>query len=162
MRGMIGFVLVLSVLTAGAAHCAPRKLDFTPRTDWGAWTSTTPTLLKINACEVAPTIDGSPDDAAWEAATKVTFPRGTTTYPPTEVAICFSDEQLFIRALCTEQPGRERVAPERKRDDGAYSDDCIEIWFDLKGGGSEIYQFVISSANSIYDARDQARATFKP
>ena len=162
MRGMIGFVLVLSVLTAGAAHCAPLKLDFTPRTDWGAWTSTTPTLLKINACEVAPTIDGSPDDAAWEAATKVTFPRGTTTYPPTEVAICFSDEQLFIRALCTEQPGRERVAPERKRDDGAYSDDCIEIWFDLKGGGSEIYQFVISSANSIYDARAQERATFNP
>lgn len=142
------------ILAAGVS-ASPLRLDFSPRKDWGAWTATQATPLRIQPCAQAPTIDGRTDDAAWQAAATVKFPR-TGTYPLTEVIVSFDTSSLYVLARCTEQKDRQRVARERNRDEGAYSDDCIEMWFDAGGGGEGYYQFVVNAANSIYDAHGGA------
>lgn len=160
MRTMVRAWWFPLVFALGVAQAAPLRLDFGERTDWGAWVATQATVLQVASCAIAPTIDGRPGDAAWESAARVSFPRSSTTYPVTTVAVCFDAERLYLLAECPEQAGRARSAQERERDGRVWSDDCIEMW--LSPGGTEVFQFVVNAAGSIYDARGDDAAGFDP
>lgn len=162
MNTALRLCCLLTLLSVGRSYAAPLRIDFTPRPDWSAWVGTQPTVLKISPCQVPPTVDGRPDDTAWQTAAQVKFPTRSSTYPVTDVAICFDAGGLYLLVQCPEQAGRQRVAPPRDRDGRVYADDCIELFFDVTGTGSDVYQFIVSAANSIYDAHNDDAQGYNP
>ena len=98
-----------------------------------------------------PKMDGKLDDPAWRDALAIqdfNFKK-----PATRVSLCYDDRALYIGVVCKELPGRTPFGKTRRRDTGAWQDDCIEMWLDPASACSSraispLSQFAVSLANA--------------
>ncbi|MBI4028073.1 MAG: hypothetical protein HY360_24025 [Verrucomicrobia bacterium] len=113
----------------------------------------------IPTLAAAPAIDGDLNDPVWkEAATLAPFqPYGVTAAPiqQTEVKIGCADESLLVAFRCKEEkPGQLRRLS-NKRDTDQWEDDSVEVFLDVQGTRVEEFLFLVTAANSQYDARNR-------
>jgi len=162
---IVATAAVLLAATAAGADAQPLRLDFSPpaiervleRAEGRAAT------VEVPRCAQAPVIDGSVqrrrpegagtpgDEVEWASAAEFSIPRGGGV-PATTGFICYDASALYVAAVCDLPLGQPPVAEARPRDDGAWRDDCIELWIDTVGEGEAVYQFVVSAGDAIYDA----------
>ncbi|MBD3291659.1 MAG: hypothetical protein GF393_01940, partial [Armatimonadia bacterium] len=107
--------------------------------------------LEVPRCTRAPSVQGGVSEAQWQSAAEFTIPRGGEATPATRALICYDEYALYVAAICDLALGTAPVAEEHPRDDGAWRDDCIELWIDTAGSGEAVYQFIISAGGAIYD-----------
>jgi len=148
-RSMRCCVLALCLPTSLALAGASVSFDFSP--DPLAKFRAAPVLeLLCPTPAIAPVVDGVLDDACWREAAVIE--RLGASPPGTSVKVCANKDTLFIAVLCTNAKGRPPQAQQRERDDGAWRDDCIEVWIAPDLQRTTFFQFVVNSTNSIYDA----------
>lgn len=75
----------------------------------------------------------------------------TGARPRTRVRVCYDDRALYLAVECWLVEGSPPVGRVRPRDQGAWRDDCIEVWITPRRDAPR-YQFIVSCRNSIYDA----------
>jgi hypothetical protein len=105
-----------------------------------------------------PIIDGSLDDAAWNAAQPVSdFVQqepdvNQPVSQPTEVRVLFDDAALYFGVRCTDLQAGGVVARELRRDNPLAGDDRFEIVIDTFHDHRNGYHFVINPLGTQYDA----------
>ncbi len=149
-------ILGLITLAAGIAHAQPLRLDFSPSPleSFEQRTEDRAAVIAVTRCAEAPRIDGKLADNAWAAAATVRIPatvRGSRPLPHTRAQFCCDDAAIYCAVVCDLQAGKQPVAEERRRDEGTWKDDCVELWMDTSGKGDVIYQFIVNALGSIYD-----------
>lgn len=106
--------------------------------------------------ERPPTIDGYPDDAAWQRAEA--FPLhhrlgGGTPGAATVTKVCFGTDHLFVLFLCDEpQPNRIRRLV-RQRDGEVWTDDCVEVFLAPDADEPGAYYHLV--VNTLAVVRDE-------
>ena len=161
MRCMCALVLTVCCIAAVAAQGAePVQLDFSPSPLERVLSRAARVEGKLECPRVPkpPQIDGKLGDAVWAGAARIeglVTVSGAPGRPHTRARICFDDRALYLAIECEGAPA---ATPLRERDRGAWKDDCIEVWIDPTGRGKVSYQFIVSAAGSIYDAKRKAAA----
>ncbi|HEY3418811.1 MAG TPA: hypothetical protein VGM23_18205, partial [Armatimonadota bacterium] len=132
------------------------------------WGAETPPLLHIPRLPVAPQVDGTLDDAAWQYAAAVTGLREAVTATPgalmpqamqTTFFLGYDAENLYLGMRSPHAPGRYPLAvAERDEDEKIYVEDSVEMnlclgtratWSRMGQGN---YRFLISPRGMLYDA----------
>ena len=149
-------IIGIVVLAASVSHAQPLRLDFSPAPleSFIQRTENRAALIEVARCAEAPEIDGSLGDKVWAGAATVQIPatvRGSRPLPNTRAQFCYDDAAIYFAVVCDLHAGKPPVAEKRRRDEGAWKDDCVEIWMDISGKGDAIYQFVINALGAIYD-----------
>ena len=111
--------------------------------------------LDVPHAAVAPKMDGSPTDAAWDAAAKIPQfsvsvgenVKGLTALP-TEVRVLWDAANLYVRFICTDP---EIYSPHAGRDASHYEGDVAEIFFDPKGDQRQYFELQVSPNNQVLD-----------
>ncbi len=157
MSSKLAVPLVLAyVLIVGCVSAQPLRLDFSPSplASFIQRTEAKAVMVELPQCAAAPKIDGDLSDAAWQSAATVRIPasfRGARPLPNTRAQLCYDETALYLAVACELHAGKPPVAEKRARDEGAWKDDCVEVWLDTSGKGEAVYQFVINAAGAIYD-----------
>lgn len=118
------------------------------------------TPVEYEAPKVAtpPVIDGSLDDAAWEAAewTRV-FPRSLRNEPgrqKTRARLVWDDTHLYV---AFEVEDDEILTPYTADDQNLYESEVVEIFLDADANGRTYDEIELSPADKLFDARFTAR-----
>ncbi|GMV79816.1 MAG: hypothetical protein AMXMBFR7_10000 [Planctomycetota bacterium] len=112
--------------------------------------------LKIPKPISPPSIDGRLDDRSWSRAIpqRLRFADGRETRPlgDTEFWVLATEKFLYVAARLSEPEMAQIVKTPRKRDEGVWQDDCVEI-FIIPGldASKPKYQWVLSIAGSVMD-----------
>lgn len=148
--GLVGiFVLSLCMQTPSAGADEAIVFDFS--SDPLAQFRQPPSLrLTCPTVETPPNVDGKLDDAAWGGAAVIE--RLARDTPRTTVRVRADERALYVGVLCQHHDGQPPQAQKFDRDGALWRDDCIEIWIAPDLNRVVNYQFVVNSANSIYDA----------
>jgi hypothetical protein len=100
-----------------------------------------------------PVIDGKLDDVAWQRATvwKGAYPfnRIEPVGPKTTWRVLWDDKNLYFAFDCADT---DVVAPDRKRDDHVYSDDCVEMFILPDFRFRTYWEIVIAPNGSVFDS----------
>jgi len=163
---MLAIGVALGAL-ADLAYGQPLRLDFSPPPLEGLLqrAERKAAVVEVPRCAKPPIIDGDLQDAAWQAAAVIQIPAafgGARALPATRALLCYDDAALYIGVVCHHQPGEPPVGQDRKRDEGAWQDDCVEVWIDTSREGDAVYQFVINAAGAIYDQNKPEGPHYNP
>lgn len=111
------------------------------------------TALKTDA-ELPALLD--PQNDAWKGAPMLPPFRTSTgdAKDATEVSMLWKGDTLYLKVLCKEQPGDERVARFANRDEDIWADDCIEIFLNHPDGIG-YYHLAVNSLGGRYDAESK-------
>ena len=161
-RVLLFGLFILMNIAALPAQAEPLRLDFSRRPVAEVVQGPQPTKVAVPRCTAAPTIDGSADDTAWASAAPLQFPASGSSYLATRVRLCFDDSSLYMLAECDEKAGRKSRAEVRPRDNGTWTDDCIEVWLDTSGHGTSVCHFIVNAAGSVYDDNSADGPAFNP
>ncbi len=98
----------------------------------------------------------NPDAPAWGNAPVLPGFLGGKTPPEdtTEVRALWTEETLYLRAICHEVSDIERVARFRKHDEAVWNEDALELFVNRKEGG--YYHLALNPLGTRYDALSQA------
>jgi hypothetical protein len=109
--------------------------------------------------ETAPTVDGVPEEGAWNDAPLVS---GFTLYnKPEELApvqtsfrVLHDERRVYFGVVCDE-PLADDLAPVRTaRDDGhVFRQEAVEFFVDPGHDHTQYHQFAVSAAGGLYDSR---------
>lgn len=107
--------------------------------------------------EQGPAVDGTLDDACWDAAARLTdfarFSTGGAVPVQTEVAVVCDASNLYIAVRAIEPTPEGIVADNHGRDNrGVFGDDCIEIFVDANHDHESYFQFGVNSTGDVYDS----------
>lgn len=112
-----------------------------------------PGEFKIPKAAQAPAIDGNLDDEAWQKAATWTdiYPFNNTAAegPKTTWRVTWDDQYLYFAFDCDDV---DVVAPERKRDEAVYSDDCVEMFILPDFQFRTYWEIVIAPNGSVFDS----------
>jgi len=112
-----------------------------------------PGTYTIPRASEPPQIDGKLDDQAWKhaAAWEGAYPFNKTepTGQPTAWRMLWDDKYLYFAFDC---PDPDIVAPDRKRDDNVYSDDCVEMFILPDFRFRTYWEIVIAPNGSLFDS----------
>ena len=104
----------------------------------------------------APTIDGLPDDVAWQKATALPLQHRLGDGTPkvaTVARMCFGSDHLFILFVC-EEPQPSKVRRFIRRHDGeVWTDDCVEVFLAPDPDEPSTYYHLV--VNSLAIVRDE-------
>ncbi|MBT3344536.1 MAG: hypothetical protein HN712_20335 [Gemmatimonadetes bacterium] len=115
-------------------------------------------VLRVPRLSAAPAIDGQLDARAWQRAAEITrfFQnvsrlRPIETSPATRVRLGWTDDRIFI-LVEGDEPSTDNLRIEAtQRDENAWQDDCVEIFFDANRDGRSYHQIVVNSLGTIFD-----------
>jgi hypothetical protein len=99
-------------------------------------------------------VDEMRDDAGWRNA-ESTGPfanwdaQGVPEYP-TEARLAYDDRNLYVAFHCRD---RDIVSPYQSRDDPLWNEDVVELFISLPEDPLQYYEFEVSPANVVFDAR---------
>lgn len=115
-------------------------------------------VLRVPHLPTAPIIDGQPDATAWRGAAEinrffqnVSRLRPIETSPATRVRIGRYDDRMYILVEGKEPTTDNLRIEATQRDENAWQDDCVEIFFDANRDGRSYHQIVINSLGTIFD-----------
>jgi hypothetical protein len=145
MKALCAFIVVLFFtiyVPAQAANITETKESEKPKDEKTASTKKSSIVIppekarpiKIPKIELAPTIDGKPDDEAWKQA--AVFKDFYQTYPgdnteaskPTEVMMMYDEKHLYVAFKCWDEKDKIR-ATIAKRDE-IFGEDNVRMWLD--------------------------------
>ncbi len=144
--------LTLQIVAANEAVTG----EFLTGTDPGAIRAAynTPRTLEAPRATGEITIDGSPDEPAWEeaAATDEFFIMGGTglSEAATRAMLLYDDANLYVAFVCAE-PGRTKPLI---KGGAPWGDDEIEVWIDMNGDGETFRQVIVNAANDRAEYSD--------
>ena len=126
-----------------------------------AWARSAPTPL--SPCANPPEIDGAITAGEWDEAMAFdTFfaPGGKPADIATRGYVQRSATHLYAAWVCME-PEMDKIVMKHAvtdRDGTIWRDDCVELFIDVYGDGksARIYQFVVNTANLVFDMRVDA------
>jgi len=130
MRTLLSLLLLLS---ASAIHAQPLEVYVCGRT----------------GSEV--TIDGVLDDPVWQAAERVPLVDavdGSAATFPTDVALVWDDENLYISFTCSDP---DMWATLLNRDDPLWNEEVVEVFIDPDGDGEDYAELEVSPLNIAVD-----------
>ena len=108
--------------------------------------------LEVHRAAVAPRIDGKLDDAAWQAATPVTFAfpwvAQTGKMQKTLARLTWDDDNLYVAYECEDS---DVTAVRTQRDDPVYMDDAVEIHIAPPGVKDLYLGFEMNAREAMYD-----------
>jgi hypothetical protein len=147
---------------AGEADTFLRNVQFTQPLD----NATDKDTVYAPHVAASPVVDGALDEEVWKKAkpvggfTELFFEDKPLAEGKTELRFLWTEDTLFIGALCEAGPGGKikSDASHDDRDKGAYSDDCLDI---LILHNSHLHQFIVSAGGARMDTRDQ-NASWNP
>ena len=106
----------------------------------------------------APAIDGKLDDEPWQGVQPITDfyqnvaqMRAFTIEGESRAYVGHRDGILYIGIRGYEPSTHDLTAAAQDRDDLAYQDDCVEVFFDANLDGRTYHQFVINNIGTIMD-----------
>ena len=108
---------------------------------------------------MAPVIDGSLDDPAWEHAARLEdfIPlfgaADDSLKAATEAWAAWDNENLYIAIRCTEPLPQKMQVLGTQRDDAVWNGDSVDIFVSLDQAAEPHFHFIINPANVIWDAR---------
>jgi len=112
-----------------------------------------PGEFKIPKAAQAPAIDGKLDDEAWKNAATWTdiypFNKADAGGPQTTWRVTWDDQYLYFAFDCVDP---DVVAPERKRDEAVYADDCVEMFILPDFQFRTYWEIVIAPNGSVFDS----------
>ncbi|MCY3022838.1 MAG: hypothetical protein NTW87_27985 [Planctomycetota bacterium] len=114
-----------------------------------------PDRVVIPRTATPPTLDGKLDDPCWAhpgpappaaILTGLTRPNSTDVVRKSvEVRLCCDAQALYIGVTCAEpEPGKIK-AQARLRNEGVWTDDCVEVWLRSGSNTLDFDQFVVNS-----------------
>ncbi len=113
----------------------------------------------VKACAKAPVIDGDLSDACWKSAELagvwVDIHNGQAAKPQGKVFVCYDDKNLYVAFLNPETKMKALVADVTERDGDVWTDDANEIFIDPSAGKKDYFQFIVNTANVIYDGKNR-------
>jgi len=132
----------MAVVRLGAGPVAPGSASVLPQ-GWAAPTKT------------PPTIDGKLDDAVWQQAlplgTRNVLGRGSIK-AQTRILFLYDKDRLYV-GIDMDEPEIGKIKRNVSARDGrAYSDDCVEVWFQVR---RRVYQLIVGAGGALYDASPQ-------
>jgi len=114
--------------------------------------------LRVPVLRTRPKIDGVLDDPAWDGIEPMTeFYQNVTrmrAYQITgrsEAYIGHRDGKLYIGIKGYEPSTENLTAAATQRDENAWQDDCVELFFDPNRDYTTFYQIVINSLGTVFD-----------
>ena len=116
------------------------------------------TIEAVKATAI-PKIDGSLDDAAWQAAPLATdfiqnFPTyGIPASSKTEVRILYDDDAVYIGAYLYDDPSLIRKQLTSRDGENRQDVDHFSVFFDTYNDQQNGFQFLVTSANVQSDAK---------
>jgi hypothetical protein len=99
-------------------------------------------------------VDGRVDDAGWRRAAS-TGPfrnwegHGVPEYS-SEARLVYDDHNLYVAFHCAD---RDIASSYKNRDDPLWNEDVVELFIGLPGDPRHYYEFEVSPANVVFDAR---------
>lgn len=106
----------------------------------------------------APKLDGVVDDAVWQEVAPITDfyqnisqMRAFTIKGESRAYVGHRDGVLYIGIRGYEPSTHDLTAAAQDRDDLAYQDDCVEVFFDANLDSRTYHQYVINSIGTIMD-----------
>jgi hypothetical protein len=115
-----------------------------------------PSILTVPKADKPPSIDGRPDDAAWQRAAALPLRHrlgGGMTEVSTLAKMCFDADRLFVLFVCDEpQPSRMRRFV-RRHDGEVWTDDCVEVFLAPDPDEPSAYYHLV--VNSLAIVRDE-------
>lgn len=120
-----------------------------------------PPTLVVPRAEGAIKVDGRLDERAWTSASRVPIPiNAATMYPHSEWAyasICYDDRNLYVGFHANKVKGL-LAAKAKARDGAPWHDDAFELYLNPSPKTpKDYYQFVVNSAEALFDARFGSR-----
>ncbi len=115
--------------------------------------------LQAARTSASPVIDGVLDDACWPACERAgeffDTSRGVPAAQPTEVRVCFDDENVYVAFECFEERMDAVSAAISQRDAGEMFevDDCVAVLFDTYHDQRSCYAFAANMAGTRLDLR---------
>lgn len=129
----------------------------------GAQASPDPALadrsMHVVRATAPPVIDGALDDACWAECERACdffeVSRGVVPTQPTEVRVCFDDENLYVAFDCYEERMDAVSAAITQRDAGGMFDvdDCVAVVLDTYHDQRNCYAFATNIAGTKLDMR---------
>ena len=114
--------------------------------------------LRIPRLQETPKIDGRLEDAVWETAQTLTqFYQNIfkmAAYPTngkTEAYIGHANNTIFFGIKGYEPSTDNLEAKATQRDEDAWEDDCVELFFDVNRDYQSYHQIVINSLGTVFD-----------
>ncbi|MHB9139201.1 MAG: sugar-binding protein, partial [Victivallaceae bacterium] len=102
-----------------------------------------------------PVIDGKLDDKCWQVPVVGEF-RDFVNFGKskveTKIWLAYDNDYFYCAAKCYEPDQSKIVRKHTKRDFALWNDDSMELFLDTSCGRKNYYQFIINSANAIYDS----------
>jgi len=114
-------------------------------------------MLEVSETIHAPTLDASPDDAAWNGAAVIAEMTSSLGTPaalggplPTRVLLLWDQNYLYVRFICSDD---EIYVPFEgtARDKPYYRGDAVEVFLDPKGDGRQYFELQVTPANQLLD-----------
>jgi hypothetical protein len=136
------FLLLFSFFGENARLCAQPKNDNASKYQ-----------LRIKKTNVPIKLDGILDEPAWQNEAevarqfKLVFPNDTAFSPwPTEMRVCFDEQNIYIAARCRENR-TDYTVQSLRRDFGGGTTDVINVLFDPSKDGLNGFMFSVSPLN---------------
>jgi hypothetical protein len=102
-------------------------------------------------------IDGKLDDEGWKSAEVgskfVGQHSGLAVKNQTGVRLLYDKDNLYISFECSETDADKLRSQKRKRDDKTWTDNEVEIFFDIERSEKSFTQFIVNSSGSIYEGK---------
>jgi hypothetical protein len=118
-----------------------------------------PEPAAVVVCAKAPVIDGDLSDGCWKTAELagvwVDISNGKAAKPQGKVFVCHDDKNLYIAFLNPEPKMKGLAANSADRDGDVWLDDSNEIFIDPSAGKSDYFQFIVNTANVLYDGKNR-------
>lgn len=112
--------------------------------------------VNVPVTDAPPTIDGNLSDPVWAKAARVRIDltnMGKDVTKPTEAFLAYDAEKLYIAFRCTESKLDALQKNADERDEFAFQDDSVEIFFDMQDKDAKYVQLVVNAIGTIYDEK---------
>jgi hypothetical protein len=113
--------------------------------------------VTVPRAPAAPTIDGSLDDAAWQAAAQVSgytvAGKGTLAATRATARLMYDDRMLYLGFAAHYGRRPALRGAQRPRDGQVWEDDAVEFLLDPGQTKTSFYHFVVNCAGALYDAK---------
>ena len=112
-----------------------------------------PKEVIATSVQVAPVIDGTLNDSAWDSAAKMAgfwvAGKDESAKNQTVAWVCYDDENIYFAFACIDpRVGLEKIP---KDSPSAWQNDCVEIFLSPTGEKEQWYHFILTSGGSQWD-----------
>ena len=113
--------------------------------------------VECHRANVAPIIDGRPDDACWQDAVAFGGLADKDDAAPSAVAtegrMLYDARRLYLRVVCSEPKTKAMEAFVTGRDGKVWEENELELFFDINREGKRAFQFALNNVGGLFDQR---------